>query len=236
MSVILTTSDRRLYYITVLKDGPFAYWRLGEPSGNMVSSGSADYDMVPSGVFTQGASRLVSDPDPDLDKAFSVAGTGLAAANGSAGVMTLPEFTIEAWIKPTNVTAAQNIYSENAFDGVEGGFKIDFLGSYKIFWNVKNGGVGGTFYFVEGPPVLLNTTYHLVGTMDQVNGMIFYVNGAQVGTDPNKLVKTTPTVSVKIGTDELNVQPYSGTIDEVANYTRALTLPEIQEHYIVGTQ
>jgi hypothetical protein len=90
-------------------------------------------------------------------------------------------------------------------------------------------GVGGTFgSTLFGTSALaLNTWTHLAGTYDGTT-LRLYINGVQVSSQAQTGAIGTSTQALTIGGDTIAGQFWSGLIDEVRIYNRALTQAEIQ--------
>jgi hypothetical protein len=90
--------------------------------------------------------------------------------------------------------------------------------------------MGGTFAAanVYGlAPLPLNTWTHLAGTYDGTT-MLFYVNGIQVNSVAQTGAIATSTSPLFIGGDSISGQYWTGLIDEVRVYNRALSASAIQ--------
>jgi glucose/arabinose dehydrogenase/chitodextrinase len=152
--------------------------------------------------------------------------------NGSSARVTVPDssslrlttgMTIEAWVNPTTVNAAWRdvIYKGND--------------DYYLEATSSNGGRpvgGGTFGGVNGETYgtsnLAATTWtHLAATYDGTT-LRFFVNGTQVSSVARSGAIATSSGALSIGGDALYGQYFSGRIDDVRIYNRALTAPEIQ--------
>src|SRR5262249_16760118 len=147
---------------------------------------------------------------------------------------------VEAWVKPASLDPA---HFRTVFSSM---FNSDF-GNHVFGWNVYqhvagvwtlnifNGGGASTFVsdFTTGP-LVANTWYYLVIT-DDLNAMRFYVNGVLVGTALQANTRFMPNTAgpTVLGQRSDNAfDPFDGTIDDVAFYNKALSLGQIQAHYL----
>src|SRR5205823_5992158 len=80
-----------------------------------------------------------------------------------------------------------------------------------------------------GPsPVSLNTWTYLAATYDTVTGQSLYVNGVQVAHVSTTGSMVTPGGALRIGGNSIWGEYFTGRIDEVRVYNRALSQTEIQ--------
>ncbi len=154
-------------------------------------------------------------------------GKGLAF-NGTTARVTVPDaaslhlttgMTLEAWVSPSDVTAAWRdvIYKGND--------------NYFLEATSSRGGVpgaGGTFGEVYGTTTLPPGAWtHLAVTYDGAT-LRLYVNGTQVSSVARTGPIATSTNPLQIGGDSLYGQFFAGVIDEVRIYNVARTPSQIQ--------
>ena len=154
---------------------------------------------------------------------------GALSFNGSAQV-TVPDsssldlttgMTLEAWVNPSAAPSNWRALIAKNQD------------RYYMMASTNNNnwpGAGGTFgttnQNVFGASVLpTNTWTHLAVTYDGAQ-IRFYVNGTQISTFPETGNISTSNTNLTIGADVYGEQ-FSGLIDEVRIYNRALSQPEI---------
>ncbi len=153
-------------------------------------------------------------------------------------------FSIEIWSRPTQTNDAGTVVSSAAF-------VTNQLGGWALYQSNPTGADGNGWYFrcfnnsgnltynyvSWSGPLSTNSWYHLVGTFDGTNEVL-YMNGFNVSSyawpggqrfRPNA-----------IGPLELGVVHYgtswgSGMHDECALYTNALTAARVLAHYQSGT-
>ena len=154
------------------------------------------------------------------------------AFNGTSALVNIPHsaslnltagMTLEAWVKPTAVSAAWRdvIYKGNDRYYLEG--------------TSSNGGfpaggatVGTSNLEAYGTAALATDTWtHLAATYDGAT-MRLYVNGTQVSSTPRSGAIQTSTNPLQIGGDSVFGQYFAGLIDEVRVYDGALSATEIQ--------
>ena len=150
--------------------------------------------------------------------------------NGSSARVTVPDsaslrlttgMTLEAWVYPTTVSSAWRdvIYKANDNYYLEGTSD-----------NASRPAGGGTFLSspVYGTTALTaNSWSHLALTYDKVT-LRLYVNGVQVASAAATANIATSSNPLQIGGDDIYGQFFSGRIDEVRIYNRALSATEVQ--------
>ncbi len=138
--------------------------------------------------------------------------------------------TIEAWVNPSNLTGYKTaICKENSTNNL----------SYALSPNNNTSGaanqrpntrirIGTTTTTVTGTTKLaLNTWTHIASTYDGAV-LRFYINGTQVSTANVTGNMVTTTNPLRIGGTTALAQYFTGLIDEVRIYNRALTQAQIQ--------
>ena len=151
-------------------------------------------------------------------------------------------FTVALWIKPTNMTAVNRVFNKWSAVGNGAGILFDI-----------NAGVAGSFVagnlrfrvsdattnldIVTTGAITGNTWQHIVGTVNRATGQHrMFVNGAQVGTTttvPGALGSLDVIDEIQIG--ELNgANRFSGIMDEIIFYSRALSNTEVYDLFAGG--
>jgi hypothetical protein len=149
--------------------------------------------------------------------------------------LTPVEMTAEAWIFPTQQSADhQTVIARGSPTNEDDAWWMGVFNGRPRFWSKNVGPAGMTF--LEAPfAIPLNAWTHLVITFDGATKSL-YVNGAQVafqrGMSP--LVYEPAPVPVTIGSDwgfNASSARFTGLVDEVALYDRALTMDELFNIY-----
>jgi hypothetical protein len=161
--------------------------------------------------------------------------------NGTSGWVTVPDsatldlttrFTIEAWVNPASVTGWRTVALKEASTRLA-------YGLYSVNGSSRPSGwaqVGNSDYFVNGTAALAaNTWTHLASTYDGTTLRMF-VNGTQVATAAGPSSLAVSTGPLRIGGNAIWGEYFSGRIDEVRVYNRALTAAEIQADMNAGIQ
>jgi hypothetical protein len=210
----------------VVGDGPVGYWRLGETAG----ASAADEMGANAGTYrngvTLGAPALTVDT---ANRAISLDGANDAVTvPSSAGLSPAAAVTVEAWIRPAALPAVGSFAS---IATKAESYALQFNGSRLEFTTMR----GGTRRRTQAPAgaLVAGYTYHVVGTFDGATQRL-YVNGAQVATSSvtgGPTVNTTPLV---LGSWDAASEFLSGTLDDVAVYSKALTAAQIANHFNQG--
>jgi glucose/arabinose dehydrogenase/chitodextrinase len=196
--------------------GLVAAYSFNEGNGNTVSdlSGIGNNGTVSAATWTTAGK---------YGSALSFSGTGRVTINDAPSLRLTGGMTLEAWVRPSVVSTEWRdvIYKGND--------------NYYLMATSTTGGrpclgamFGGTSAQAFGTTTLgLNTWTHIAGTYDGTMER-FYVNGVQVATRAQSGNLTTSSNPLQIGGDSIYNQNFSGLIDEVRVYNRALTVAEIQ--------
>ena len=199
--------------------GLVAAYGFEEASGTQVvdASGNANHGTI------SGASRVSTNR---FGKALKFNGSSnWITVNDSASLDLTTGMTLEAWVYPTVSLSdwATVLMKEQP--------------GFATYWlyanddtnrpaNVVN--VGGTFRQLSaGPRLPANTWTHLAATYDGVTQKL-YVNGELAGSRPQAGTIAVSGGKLRIGGNSVWGEYFTGQIDEVRIYNRALTQAEIQ--------
>jgi hypothetical protein len=198
--------------------GLVAAYGFEEASGKQVTdaSGNANHGTI------AGATRITT---TQFGKALKFNGTnGWITVNDNASLDLTTGMTLEAWVYPTvwmsgwatvvmKERTGAEIYSLYANDG---GSRPNTAVS-----------VGGAEQILSiGSHLPTNTWTHLAATYDGTNQKL-YVNGVLAGSRPQAGTVATSDGKLRIGGNSVWGEYFTGYIDEVRIYNRALTQAEI---------
>ncbi len=217
-------------------------WWPGQGNANDIIGGNNGTLMNGTG-FTNG----------EVGTAFDLASGQYLVANpatpSSLDVGQGSGLTFEEWIKPTTVTAEELLFEYERALGTDNGADVGVTLSIHadsggiLYANVLDTGETAHNFFT--PPGLLspNAWQHVALTYDKASGMAaFYINGASVTV--SNLGSFTPHTSFtnflmgarttfnSVGTP---AEQYSGLVDEVSLYNRALSSNEVAAIYNAGS-
>jgi len=256
-----SASQASVYSAQVLSNPSLvAYYRLNETSGTLADNeqGNASLD----GTYIGSPGQTDAGPRPPSFPGFDSSNTGVT--NGGAnltGVVVdgaqlgiLTSWTLEAWARPTDVTAnsignaGQNIFSRDA-----GGFNDDVLfgiqpegpaqstlGRWALVH--QDDGAANRLSVEDPNDVVEDQWYHVVGTYDEALGTLtLYVNGVAVdsATDANaRSLGNALDADLFIGTFRdigANARGFVGNVDEVAIYNTALSAAAVAANFSAAT-
>lgn len=130
-------------------------------------------------------------------------------------------FTAEAWVRPADTGAWRTVFAEGC-----SGFDLAITGGI-IRFGRNCGGPFGVFY--SGPAMTINQWAHVVISFDGTN-VDMYKNGKKYSGGPVTYTHSYFYIGSYSGSSEF----FTGLIDEVRVYERALSVTEIQKHYADG--
>lgn len=133
-------------------------------------------------------------------------------------------FTISVWVNPDTLSSSWRrgiIVQENYLNS---GFRLGFYnGGAPMFWTTQS---GGTLQLTSPKPLTSGQWNSVVVTFDNKNASL-YLNGTQVATSTGTYVAGSNAVRIGAAVSEY----YSGLMDDVRIYNRALSGSEIQQLY-----
>lgn len=246
-----------LYSKVVMLDGPVAYWRLDEASGpvalDTVGSFNGTYDDYSGlGTFTYGATGA---PVTTNDPAVRITGGARVTVPYAIELNSWTAFSVEGWFQPTSTAADGNDYrtaissmSNPAGSGPTGWLVYQQGNNTWSWW--PYGGLWTSAQLTDTADIIVpNEWYYLAMTYDGTL-FSFYVNGVlrssgtyagfcQNGNVPAQGAGIYNYNYQGGGSGPLNIgwrmdndfHAFSGTIDEVAMYNKALTQAQVQNHF-----
>lgn len=229
------------YAREVIEDQPFGYWRLGDLDNNNGILGEDDttkdyvggYHLGPSGSPTRGVTGLLVN---DADKAVTFGTSGQYFRETGYPITGHTAISAESWFKSSAPAATV-------------GMLLNRWGasSATASWNtgINASGYaravigGGTDTELLGSVNLCDgAAHHLVLTYEDTDHIArLYVDGAEVASATHGAnIYTNASTYIGLG-DRVtgSGNPFPGTIDEAAYYTRRLSAAEVLSHYQVGT-
>jgi hypothetical protein len=214
--------------------GGIVSWWPGEGNGGDIAGSNP-------GTVSSGVSYSAG----EVGQAFNFDGNSgiiVVPASSSLNVGASNGFTVECWIKPSDVSVRHPIVEWNNGSTIGAHFYVSHgwfgnSGPGNVMANIED--TGGGFHPVFSAPGLVNTNsfQHVALTYDKSSGTAkLYLNGAVVASE--NLGSFTPQTSFPMYVGQRpsdgSVALYSGLMDELSLYARALSQAEIQTIYNAG--
>jgi hypothetical protein len=245
-SATLTVTNRAVavpitgYAKVVMADDPVAFWRLDEPDGSTTAvdaAGSFDGTYTPgTGTITNAVATGIPH---ETNNAVSVTGGARVAIPWALELNPHGPFTAEAWFEPASLAADsldyRTVYSSmgpGPDDSGPNGWLLYQQPNNTFAWVLFNEGWVSSFMGDPVDVIEANTWYHVALTYD---GALFhiYVNGHLSASQAYDLFIPNQDGAANLGYREDNGwNPFDGTLDDVAFYNKALTLEQVQAHYL----
>ena len=213
--------------------GLVGWWRA---EGNASDSIGADNGVI-QGAVSYGAG--------EVGEGFVLNGTNAdikVAASATLDVGRGNGLTIEAWINPTGVALEQPIVEWNSGSGYATHFWISTPaggGAGCVYANLVEANGTAHPFGSGGGYVVANAFQHVALTYDKVSGLAtLYLNGTNLMQQTVGVFNPDTSEDMYIGTrisGGAQADWWTGVIDEVSLYNRALTAAEVQAIYAAGS-
>jgi hypothetical protein len=146
----------------------------------------------------------------------------------TSGSLAVDTLTISAWVKPGTISGDQFITNLSTY----GHYRLMRIGSnIRWYWS------GGGFHDTTNANLVPGSWYHIVGTFSHAttpNQINIYINGILSLAETETVAAGVLDGQVYIGTSESISDFFSGTIDDVRVYNRALSADEVKRLYNMG--
>lgn len=208
--------------MAALAQGPVFHWPLDESSGTVAYAWTGTNGTLvggttwsPTGGHHQGCARFDGVDDRILLGPCDI-------TTGTGGI------TISLWAKADFVTGMDRTLIAKATgpSATDHSWSIAFVNGSGLRFRLRG---GGNAYNITTPPSSLfgGQWYHIVGTYNG-SQMRLYLNGSLMGTaTASGLIGLSPQAPASLGALSTGAQPFSGWIDDVRIYDRALSDAEI---------
>src|SRR5262249_47194913 len=170
-------------------------------------------------------------------QAFRFDGTGQVLVNDAPSLNLTSAVSLEAWINPSTGAFSKGFGAVLAKSG-------NGVRNYGLFVT-SSGALHLSYFTTGGANVYLQTAgnlvaagqfSHVAATIDTgAGGMNIYVNGQRVASQATAGPLVADTVPLTIGSSDSGTYGFQGLIDEATIYNRALSAPEIQSIFNVGS-
>jgi hypothetical protein len=217
------------YEAQVLADGPFGFWRFDDDEDVLANA-------VPGGAAGSAMGAPISAPGAltvDASRSFELDGASALALPGSTSAPSTA-ITLECWFRRPPDAPVGPLLEYNTGKAFGPHVWVHSTPD-RVFTNLFDvAGAGHSTMSPEGT-IADNTWYHIAATYDGSVGRL-YLDGTPVGT-PIKGAFILPTnIPFYAGVRVHEGRYFTGWIDEVAVYDRALTQAELAAHHRLGTE
>ncbi len=234
-SVTISSNAMSQYAKDVLADSAADYWRLGETSGTTGYDWAGYSDLTEGTGVGHGASGAIIG---DSDGASTFNGSSTGTASTTSPVLGPNTYTIGGWFKTTTTSGGKIVGFGSAVQGTSSGSydrHIYMDNSGHLIYGVYNSGART----ITTSQTYNDGQWHQVAASLSSTGMVLYVDGKKVGTNQTTTAGQSYSGYWRVGGDSLSGWPsqptsnnFAGTIDDVAVYTTALSLAQVQQQYV----
>ncbi len=162
-----------------------------------------------------------------VGKCLSFDGSGKYVDCGKDSSLNIGnEFTMEGWVKPNSSSNLMGYFGKRN-DSSDDFYVLQLGSNNNLECRFRNS--NGNYFDVSPKPVITPNVWNHIVFLKNGNEIKAYLNGSYVGrADVYGLPANTN--NYYIGKE--GIHPFSGLIDEVRFYNRALSESEIQDHYL----
>lgn len=225
-----------VYGAEVYGESPYLYYRLGETTGTTVADSGPDSR---TGTFSgtasrgvQGALRNSSDP------ALGLLGQSAYVVAPDRATTAPNEFSLDIWFKTTSDQGGRLIGYANTNTGLSSQYDrhLFLQNDGKLVFGVYPGSeqrVTSTSSYNDG------SWHQAVATLSPTAGMQLYVDGALIGSNAAVTSGEGFLGYWKVGGDRIwggaNTGYLTGSLDEAAVFTKAITAAQVAEQWRLGS-
>src|SRR5947209_10850069 len=201
--------------------GMVSWWKA---EGNANDSQDSNKGTLQSGVtFATG----------EVGQAFSFDGSGGVLVPDANNLDVTTEVTLDAWVNAAELSNLPLIFSK--FVGGNGSYELELDDDGSVRSNVS--GDGSSYdALISGPGVVTTGSWYHVATTFNAGDWKIYVNGIQVASKTSTVTSIFPgTATLFIGRDSTITHNFTGLVDEVEVFNRALSGNEIYSIFNADT-
>lgn len=176
-------------------------------------------------------------PDRNGKTDFAVAFNGLGSYINMGTDLSFGTTTIAFWVKPGNLSQVEVIMSNlfNMNQSTSTQYEVRINANYRIDFFLGNVNSGSFQSYVSVNPVSKVKWTHVVAEIENnCTGYKLYLNGAldsQVGISGITYTKCTNPFVLGARSNPNTENPYSGSLDEIMIFNKALTATEVLQVY-----
>lgn len=220
---------KSFYSAAVLQDSPNGYWRLGEASGAgpaTDSSGNAHPGSMRDAPVL-GQTGTTQDGDTSM--------RGQIWGQASLPRLVADDFTLEVWFKAASGNGGALLRAD--VNGYADDFGVDLTGSGAVHAFVGTGATSSETNIQSSGTAYNDGNWHLLDfTRVRSTGvMTLFVDGVSVVSGTGGTASLTAPSLIGLGANDNGFegrgQTFTGSLDEAAQYTSALSATRVQAHY-----
>ena len=208
---------------TRLETGVVGYWHLDEATSTNAYDASGNTN---TGTFVN---------NPTWQSVLNCRAGSCLSFDGTNDYVNVPSasmlnftsdgvFSISFWVNPTTLASSWRRGIIVQEDYLNSGYRIGFAnGGQPMFWTTQS---GGSLQLSSSQNLTVSTWNHLVITFDNQQAYI-YLNGVQTSSSTGAYVAGSNPIRLGYPVSEW----FSGLLDDIRYYNRALTATEILNHY-----
>lgn len=148
---------------------------------------------------------------------------------GTLGVASNQDFTLEAWVRPTNSLALTGSY---LFDGGAGWPKVVFSNGYLVA-RKQDGNPSGRFSITSAVPLQTGTWTHVAATFALATSnacqIKLYLNGTEVASSTRAWTLPAAPMDLSIGFPDVGIGSFAGNLDEIRAWKTARNATAIRQ-------
>ena len=221
-TLALQVTQASAYLGAVTTDGPSAYWRLGETTGTV----AADVTGTVNGAYQNGV--VLDQPGAlvgDANRSVAFDGSNdTVKMNTATALNPTAALSIEAWIKPTAITATGMTVVRKTNQ-----YELTVTSTGRLSLGLWKGGTRTQITSATNA-IPTNAWSHIVGTWNGSTAAV-YINGVQRGSLAYAGPVASGTSALYVGSSGGAASFFPGQSDEVAVYGTALTAARVDAHY-----
>jgi len=216
--------------------GLVGYWAFDETTGTLIRNVNTESGVINStNRGTWNGNATLNYTVGKIGNASSFDGVNDYVDTGNDQSLNITNaITIEAWIKPNNLSGSQAIISKSKFGNNLGSYELALNGNRVRLLLSQTGAYASDFDYISTQSISNGVWTHVVGVYTGTN-VILYANGVALThgklTFPTSIYSSTANNYIGARPEATPERFFNGAIDEVRIWNRALPAPEIAVRY-----
>ncbi len=227
----------------VMADGPSAFWRFNEASGNTIFEVAGGLNASCNATRIERNIAATTGITPDPATRFKATTDGISASVPYNPTINAPgAFSLECWVKPdvSGNTGKAVLSTQNRSAGRAG--YVIYQGNGGNYWDAHLGSGGSFVALTSRTPIVAGRWDHIVLTVSTpsveepvgLQTANLYINGFLEKTVNLVLpFRNNEAAALEFGSRSGGTLPWPGSLDEVAYYNYELTPDQIAAHFSI---